>query len=156
MWCTNCRKELQEGSMFCCACGAAQKSLGEDKTVTVYQTCEFIKKQEKISFVEAVKSFFANYFNFRGRTSKREYWLCFLFIFIIYMVSSFLPYIGGIIGLALCIPNIALNVRRLHDTGKSWLYLLISFIPIVGVIILIIQYCKVSDGDNQWGPRPLK
>ena len=156
MWCANCGKELQEGSMFCCACGAAQQTLEEDKTVRVYKTCEVIKKQEKISFVEAVKSFFVNYLNFRGRTSKREYWLCFLFVFIIYMVASLLPYIAGIIGLALFIPNIALNVRRLHDTGKSWLYLLFGLIPIVGFIILIIQYCKVSDGDNQWGPRPLR
>ena len=52
------------------------------------------------------------------------------------------------------IPGTALCVRRLHDVGKSgWFYLWI-LLPLIGYIIILIQFCKDSTGDNQWGPNP--
>jgi uncharacterized membrane protein YhaH (DUF805 family) len=36
------------------------------------------------------------------------------------------------------IPALSLFIRRLHDTGKSWLYILFGLIPFVGWIILIV------------------
>jgi uncharacterized membrane protein YhaH (DUF805 family) len=36
------------------------------------------------------------------------------------------------------IPGLALSVRRLHDTGRSWVYILFYLIPIAGPIIFIV------------------
>lgn len=107
---------------------------------------------KKVSFGEAIKLFFVNYVNFNGRATKEEYWWAFLFNFLVSLLTSWIPYVGSIISLALILPGLSVGVRRLHDTGKSWTYLLMGLIPFAGFIILIIQYCKDSDGDNQWGP----
>lgn len=41
-------------------------------------------------------------------------------------------------GLVNLIPGLAIVVRRLHDIGKSWVWILIALIPFVGAIILIV------------------
>ncbi|MBO3725224.1 DUF805 domain-containing protein [Actinomyces bowdenii] len=60
--------------------------------------------------------------------------------------SAFLSLIFVVIGLALFIPSLALAVRRLHDTGKSGLFLLLSFIPF-GSIVLLVFWCMPSRPD---------
>ena len=53
------------------------------------------------------------------------------------------------------IPGLAVMVRRLHDVGKSgWMYFIV-FIPIVGVIWLMVLLLTDSDaGENQYGQNP--
>ena len=85
------------------------------------------------------------YANFSGRAPRAEFWWFFLFIFILYFVVSFV-FVGSLGGLAasgaepsagmaslfggaglfillfwlaLLIPTIAVQVRRLHDTNRS-------------------------------------
>ena len=61
----------------------------------------------------------------------------------------------GIYYLAIIIPSIAVAIRRLHDTGRSGWWYLISLIPLIGSIILIVFFCEDSKpGVNQWGPNP--
>lgn len=113
----------------------------------------------KVGFGEAVKLFFKNYVNFSGRASKSEYWWVFLFNMIalipVSLISSAVPPLGGACSIALMIPGISLAVRRLHDTGKSGAYWFMGLIPLAGGIILLIEFLKDSDGDNQWGPGPV-
>lgn len=92
-----------------------------------------------------------NYANFSGRTSVRGYWMAFLFNFIIGLVLGFivialpdLSFISSLYSLAALIPGIALCVRRIRDTGKKWTWIFISFVPLVGSIILIVLLCKPS------------
>jgi uncharacterized membrane protein YhaH (DUF805 family) len=40
--------------------------------------------------------------------------------------------------LAILIPQIALLVRRLHDTNRSGFWVFIYFVPLVGPIILFV------------------
>lgn len=112
----------------------------------------------KVGFGKAVALFFKNYVNFKGRASKSEYWWVFLFNMLTFiplsLISSVVPPLGGACSIALMIPGIALAVRRLHDTGKSGAYWFIGLIPLAGGIILLIEFLKDSDGDNQWGPGP--
>lgn len=50
------------------------------------------------------------------------------------------------------IPNISLIIRRLHDTGKSWFYVLFILIPIIGYIIIIcLCSCDSDKNDNIYG-----
>jgi len=53
------------------------------------------------------------------------------------------------------IPAFSLTIRRLHDTGRSgWLFL-ITFIPLVGPLVLLIFMCLDSKpGPNKYGPNP--
>lgn len=111
---------------------------------------------KSVSFGDAIKLFFKNYANFTGRATTSEYWFAFLFNFIIGFVLGCIPVVGWILSvpysLAVFIPGLSIAVRRMHDTGKSWAYLLMGLIPIAGLIILLVQFCKDSDGDNKWGP----
>ena len=107
-----------------------------------------------VSFGEAIKLFFVNYVNFEGRSTRSEYWWAELFTALLSIVS-FIPIVGtalgGVISLGIMIPGISLTVRRLHDTGKSWPYIFMAFIPLAGPIILLVQLCQKSDGPNRWG-----
>ncbi len=112
----------------------------------------------KVSFFKAIALLFKNYFNFKGRASKSEYWWAFLFNTIasvfVYFLSYAVPPLGGLCSIALTIPQISLSVRRLHDIGKSGAFYFMGLIPFAGAIILLIQFFKNSDGDNKWGPGP--
>ena len=39
------------------------------------------------------------------------------------------------------IPSLSLSIRRVRDMGKGWEWIFINFVPIVGVIWLIILLC---------------
>ena len=99
---------------------------------------------------------------FSGRARRKEYWMFVLFNMIISFVLGFVEGIFGgpgilymIYGLAVLIPGLAVSVRRLHDTGKSGWWLLISLVPFVGGIVLIVFMATDSAvGENQYAPNP--
>ena len=62
--------------------------------------------------------------------------------------------IAVIIGIILIIPLISSTVRRLHDTGRSGCYYLLSFIPFVNIILLIYLAEDSKVNVNQYGPSP--
>ena len=113
-------------------------------------------------FVEKLPDFFKpwgeeillRYFDFEGRTSRETFWHVFLNSLIIGAVLSALcvvPIIGviagivdGLYGLATLIPGIAITVRRLNDSGKSWPYIFFGLIPCVGWIIILIFMLQPS------------
>ncbi|MFP3122708.1 DUF805 domain-containing protein [Ectobacillus funiculus] len=103
-----------------------------------------------------------NYVGFQGRASRQEYWMFVLVNVIISIVLSIIDTMAdlssvltGIYSLLILLPSLAVGVRRLHDTGRSGWWLLISLIPLIGSIILIVFACQDSqEGDNQYGPNP--
>lgn len=107
-----------------------------------------------MGFADAVKSGFSQYANFSGRARRSEYWYFVLAYIASLIVASIL---GGVIGiasvlvplvlLAFIVPTLALNTRRLHDTGRTGWWQLIS-------IVAIFFYVEDSHGDNQYGPSP--
>lgn len=119
--------------------------------------------QRQVSFMEAVNRAFNNYCCFTGRASRSEYWWFALFCAAIAWLLSGLillnPTVGKIVNFVysaiILLPSLGLCVRRLHDIGKSGWWYLIGFIPVVGIILLIVWFCKPSQpGPNQWGPEP--
>lgn len=103
-----------------------------------------------------------NYTGFGGRARRQEYWMFLLFNVIIAFVLGFVEALfgsPGILGmlysLAVFIPSIAVSMRRLHDTGRSGLWLLIGFVPVLGAIVLLIFFVQNSmQGENQYGSSP--
>ena len=64
--------------------------------------------------------------------------------------------ITGLFILATLLPSISVTVRRLHDTGRSGWWYWISFLPLIGFIVLLVFFVgKGTDGDNDYGPDPL-
>ena len=118
-----------------------------------------------MSFGEAVSHAFSNYVNFNGRARRSEYWYFCLFNIIILTVlgifsgigplSGFFATITSIYSLAVFLPGLSVLVRRLHDIGKSWVWMLIGFVPLVGEILLLVWMCTDSNpGTNAYGPCP--
>ena len=61
----------------------------------------------------------------------------------------------NVYSLAVLIPSLAVSVRRLHDIDRSGWFILIIFIPIVGIIWLLILYVREgTPGENQYGSNP--
>ena len=64
----------------------------------------------------------------------------------------------GAIGanLALLLPSWAVSIRRLHDINRTGYWVLIAF-TVIGILLLIYWAClKGTDGDNDYGPDPLR
>ena len=101
--------------------------------------------------LEAYKSFWTRAFDFKGRTSRADYWWAvlasFLVAFVLLILSAIseslsvfyaLYYFAGII------PNLSMSIRRVRDMGKSWQWIFINFIPIAGGIWFLIILCRPS------------
>lgn len=107
---------------------------------------------------------------FSGRARRKEFWMFFLFSAII---SIFLAVIDEFMGwqfemdgeslgflstlyyVAVIVPYLALIFRRLHDTERSGWWILIAFIPIVGVLVLLVfMILRGTAGENRYGPDP--
>lgn len=97
-----------------------------------------------------------------GRASRSEYWWFALAYFILAVIAGVLDgalgtpgIIGMIVGLGLLIPTITVSVRRFHDINKPGWWVLIFFIPIVGLIAWLYFFTKKGDpGSNTFGPAP--
>ncbi|EHK89782.1 DUF805 domain-containing protein [Aggregatibacter actinomycetemcomitans] len=102
-----------------------------------------------------------NYATFSGRARRKEYWMFVLFNFIATFVCMLIdaviqmPIFQFVYGFGVIIPYIAVTVRRLHDTDRSGWWILISFIPLVGSIVLLVFMCFDSQsGTNRFGDNP--
>lgn len=69
------------------------------------------------------------------------------------LLQIIVPLLGGILALLLLLPTIAVDVRRLHDTGHSGFWLLLMFIPIANFYVIYLLI-KDSEGDNEYGKNP--
>lgn len=103
-----------------------------------------------MGFVQAIKSVYSNYVNFKGRARRSEYWYFVLFS----MLLSFIPIVNIIAGLINIIPAVAVCVRRLHDTGRSGWWFLLAFVPIVNLVLIYFYILDSQPGENQWGANP--
>lgn len=112
---------------------------------------------------------FKQYFDFKGRARRKEYWyftlFCIIFSILVELVGMGLGMLMGsyildstlikIFYIATFIPSISVSVRRLHDIGKSGWWTLLCLLPIIGWIWLIVWACFDSkEGENKWGPNP--
>ncbi|MFA6662112.1 MAG: DUF805 domain-containing protein [Bacilli bacterium] len=95
-----------------------------------------------------------NYFNFKGRARRKEYWMFILynliFSIIIILVENMLNWnfkitigefpelqigiISTIYSLFILTPSLAVMTRRLHDTGKSGFWIFLLFAPYLSFI----------------------
>ena len=126
---------------------------------------------------------YRRYFDFSGRSRRKEYWMFFLLFVIVYAVAFALMFAGGysmtpsmdaaapppemsgtmLLGAAIMgifvlgslIPAIAVQVRRFHDQDRSGWFVLLNFIPYLGSLIVLVFMClEGTKGPNRFGPDP--
>lgn len=136
-----------------------------------------------MSFADAVRSVFRQYAGFEGRARRSEFWYFYLFAVLVTTVPYVLGLIllaaggggltgetpeagagvfagiallavSGLVGLALLVPQIAVAVRRLHDTGRSGYWYLLSLIPFGGLVLIVFWAMDSDPGTNVHGPNP--
>ena len=107
-----------------------------------------------MTFVDAVKQCLRKYGDFSGRATRAEFWWWQVFGWIGGLIfgsidSSIRSFAGGdsyafspfgsIFGLAIFLPGLAVQARRLHDIGKTgWWILVWAVLTILGLIPLTI------------------
>lgn len=105
---------------------------------------------------------FKKYAVFEGRARRTEYWMfqlfnC-IFLVLLTLVESATQNTGILIGLyvlVVLLPNLSVTIRRLHDTNRSGWWFLISFLPVIGPIILLVFMAQNSvSEENQYGENP--
>jgi uncharacterized membrane protein YhaH (DUF805 family) len=123
-----------------------------------------------VSFQNAVGLGFQHYFDFKGRSTRSEYWWWLLFVVLAGIALTIVDMgigtfnyesgdglLSGLFKLATLIPGLALGARRLHDINKSawWLLMWLRFFLIIPVIVLLVWAARQGDnGTNRYGPDP--
>ena len=116
-----------------------------------------------MNFPQAISVAFQNYANFKGRSSRPEYWYFYLLIVILSIASSvgeaigstLLSVIFGLAYLATMIPAVAVTCRRLHDVGKSGWNQLWALTGIGAFYVLYLLIKPGHDGSNSYGDPPI-
>ncbi|TAJ19672.1 MAG: DUF805 domain-containing protein [Dehalococcoidia bacterium] len=110
-----------------------------------------------MTFTEAVRSGLTNYAVFTGRASRSAYWYFVLFQILVSTIASAIDgglgmqLVAPLASLGLLLPSLGVGVRRLHDIGKSWKWMLLILIPILGWIYLVYLMIQPSEGANAYG-----
>lgn len=117
-------------------------------------------------FLKVVRDHYAD---FDGRARRKELWMFYLFSFLLVIPIAILAGVlvnvsealGAVamlayaaVGLGLVLPSLAVQVRRLHDTGKSGWLLLLSLVPFGGLVLLYFYVIEGDAGPNEYGPDP--
>lgn len=99
-----------------------------------------------------------HYCDFKGLASRADYWYFVLFnalitwsivgLFNLFSLTAG-TVINCILSLILLLPSLGITVRRLHDIGKKGTMIFIAFIPLVGVIWLIVLLCQKGVNPTQ-------
>jgi uncharacterized membrane protein YhaH (DUF805 family) len=134
---------------------------------------EFIKKSITPRDEKGLSLYLAvikNYAGFSGRARRKEFWMFILFYIIFGVLAIILDYVLGTVFkeggggrfylfyslycLVLFIPLVAVSVRRLHDIGKRGITILITMIPLIGVVWFIwLMVLDSVPGENKYGPN---
>lgn len=169
--CPSCGKSYEDENLIVCVhCGAElHTSVGADT--------------KKYNIFTAYKAMFTKFFDFRSRSGRGEYWYAYLANFIIVAMftaalllidyaaaANLMPsgdvregyvlafnivnYISLVYSLVVLIPQLALIVRRLHDTNRSAVYVALLFAAPVGTFVLVaFLVMRGTRGANRYGVR---
>lgn len=124
---------------------------------------------------------FKRFFDFRGRSRRKEFWMYTLFVVIVSIVLSILDSMLGLGGdmsgsadvtdgsaaaagalsggllanlfaLVTLIPSLAVSVRRLHDTDRTGWWVLLPFLPLfAGGVAMGIGAAQMAMGGTGMG-----
>lgn len=157
-YCSNCGNQMAYSDIFCSSCGSNQ---GDN---------QIIVDKNKTSSTDALKGYFKHLYTIAGCSSRKEYWLGFLWM-MIFAVSFHLLWslsygslydsASGVRLLkcygfvfAFCKYFVSISLifsmcRRLHDANISGWFLLLLLVPIFGWIVIFVLLCQRSQEEGQ-------
>ena len=171
MRCVGCDNMIPDGVKFCPICGTKQPAAAAPPPPPPAQYPQYPQYPQNqqygqynqyqqnygappakespcyVGFGEAIKLYFKNYVNFKGRSTRSEYWFSYLFVFLISIACNILnmifPVFTLLASMVFLLPTLAIQFRRFHDTGRKGTIVLISHIitsvfSTFGAIMLII------------------
>lgn len=104
---------------------------------------------------------FRDYANFSGRARRKDYWMFVLIYSLIYVALSLIDkflgfaWLSSIFSLIMLVPSLSYTARRLHDTGRSGWWQLLYFIPLIGLIVVIVFLAQDGhEEENDYGVSP--
>ncbi|MDR1459903.1 MAG: DUF805 domain-containing protein [Bacteroidales bacterium] len=101
------------------------------------------------------------YCNFRGRATRREFWiflLCHALVVTAFtavdVITGFrhesgLGLLSGIYSFITVVPSLAVHVRRLHDIGRSGWWVLLHFTGAGSFTLFLLCCMKSAPHDNK-------
>ena len=130
--------------------------MNQDAVVTPPEFNNYQEARPRLTFKEAVKICWSKYADFTGRARRSEYWWFCLFTLLVMLlplivlvvsavgagvsVDDYSSFSGGwfialvfsfiilmIIALVFLVPSLAVTTRRLHDTGRSGWWIVVSY-----------------------------
>ena len=142
IFCPGCGAQMHEAAGACPACG---KPNG------------FQKRENSVS---------TGWFVFRGRISRKIYWLHYILpMLVVSTVGGVLDrliqaegIVSTLVALLLIVPGLTGPIKRLHDRNHTgWLYL-VALIPVVGWIWFFIEAgcLRGTPGFNRFGDDPVE
>ncbi|MEJ0029908.1 MAG: DUF805 domain-containing protein [Bacteroidota bacterium] len=100
-------------------------------------------------------------FTARGRINRRTYWIASIFtwstFYVLFNLIDLVSYTATLIIYPLLFwALISTAIKRIHDTGRSGVWLWIVLIPVVGPLILIffLGFRKGNRTKNRFGAAP--
>lgn len=90
-------------------------------------------------------------FQFEGRLRRSHFWISWGILFAAGFVLGLIPILGAFVGLALLYPQIAVQVKRLHDMGRSGWWVLAPFAANIVMFIVAIFAIMGNVALNQQG-----
>jgi uncharacterized membrane protein YhaH (DUF805 family) len=113
-----------------------------------------------MTFDQSIRSVVSKYATFQGRAGRSEFWYWVLFTVLVSIGINILDsatgapgvaQLGLVFSLGTFVPSIAVDVRRLHDVGKSG-WNLLWILTIIGGLYLLYLYVQPSQpGANEYG-----
>lgn len=109
---------------------------------------------------EVYQRFWQKALDYKGRTSRSDYWLpvfmTWILLVILYILAGLCSLLGftmlawvfvvisTLFSMASFVPLLSSMVRRVRDAGERWEKLLWVFVPLVGGIYVLMLLCKES------------
>jgi uncharacterized membrane protein YhaH (DUF805 family) len=75
-----------------------------------------------------------------GRIGRQEYWVGFLILLGVGFIARFIPFLGGLISLALIYPQVCVGSKRLHDMGRSGFLMLIPYGVFLVALVMALMF----------------
>ena len=108
--------------------------------------------------IDAYKHFWTKAFDFKGVSTRSQFWWSYLATTILYialliitgigsaisdLLGALLGIISGLFSLGVIIPSISICIRRTNDAGKAWPWIFINLVPFGGIYYLVLL-CQPS------------
>jgi uncharacterized membrane protein YhaH (DUF805 family) len=121
---------------------------------------EFAENKASNNIIDAYIRAYKNFFNFKGRTSRYDYWgfhlINFFVVILLYILSAYLApnsessaknvlIFLNIYQFVILIPSLSAWVRRFHDTGKSVLKWVLLPLVLCCLYMMWIENISVAD-----------